>query len=146
LPEAGWRFSLRSGLWAVTYAALLCGAAVLVPTVISHLVAGMAWIAATGWLATGVLFARGDQRAFCVGGAMAVAAMWTGEGGHLLEASASLARSAAGLFIHNPLPLGSGSLVWLKLLTLAAAAVGNGLLCVRARRYFVASHTNGESA
>ncbi|MCA9235629.1 MAG: hypothetical protein KDA44_09150 [Planctomycetales bacterium] len=123
------RFSVRTALLVTTVLAIGCGVAKLIPYGITLLLTGATWIAGASWLATGVLFGRGDRQAFCVGGSIVVLSMWSQAGGQLLEGVRTLLRPL-GLF-----GLGDSFTPWLELLIVAAAVVGNGLLCVRARRW-----------
>jgi hypothetical protein len=61
---------------------------------------GVIWIAITGLLITGIVFARGDQRAFCIGATVVFASMWTSGGGHFIGGVRALLHA---------LPLGAGS-------------------------------------
>ena len=92
---------------------------------------GIAWIAAAGWLVTGIFFASGDQRAFCIGAVVVVSTMWTGIGGRFIAGIFELAGLFSGGFAF------AGTLkLWLDLVVIAGAAVANGYLCILARRYF----------
>jgi hypothetical protein len=96
-----------------------------------HVLVGIAWIGATGWLITGLFFAQGDQRAFCIGALVAATSAWTGIGGQFLEGVAQLLWQLLG---STPTAVPTTQL--LKHLALAVAALANGWLCVRARHYF----------
>jgi hypothetical protein len=95
------------------------------PAAFSQVVVGALWFAATGWLVTGIIFARGDQRAFCIGAALVASSMWTGIGGQFMQG------------IHGVLGTTRQSvLLWLDLVVIAATAVANGWCCIWARRFF----------
>ena len=87
---------------------------------------GAVWFVATGWLVTGLLFAKGDQRAFCIGALLVVSSMWTGIGGQYMQG------------VHSLFPRGlAGSIaIWLDLVMIAGTAAANGWVCIWARRYF----------
>jgi hypothetical protein len=126
-----WRFSLSSLFWAMTAIALGCGFAVIVPVEISHLLIGLIWMIAFGVLTVGLIFGHGDRRAFCIGAFVVVASVWFDIGGRVMQGVHYL----FGVF-----SLGYGVplqvMLWLDLGVLAALAVANGWLCVRARRFF----------
>ncbi|MAT72737.1 MAG: hypothetical protein CMJ58_24930 [Planctomycetaceae bacterium] len=128
-PRQPLRFSMRSLLALMTAVAIACAVTTALPRPFALMITGALWIAGSGWLATGVLFARGDRQAFCLGGLIVVASMWTQSGGQMLEGVRVLLRPL-GLF-----ELGSSLTPWLQLALVAAAAAGNGWLCVRARRW-----------
>ena len=126
-----WRFGLRHMLAAITVFAVWCGMVSTLPVAFSQMLVGMAWIAASGWLLTGIVFGKGDQRAFCIGAVVVVSSMWTGIGGRFVQGSfESLSLILGGVRFPRSLK------VWLDLLFLSAMAAGNGYLCIRARRYF----------
>jgi len=126
-----WHFSLRTMLVIMTAFAIWCALTTQFPGAMSKAQIGLVWIVATGWLVTGLFYARGDQRAFCIGASVVVFAIWTRIDG----------RFFAGVF---PMPsLVSGGLrspgaimQWLELALIAAVAAANGWVCIRARRYF----------
>lgn len=123
------RFSLRTLLRLTGVLAVVCGAAVVLPAGFSQLLVGAAWLAASGWLTIGVIYGRGDARAFSIGAALVVASMWTGLGGRFMQG------------VHEVQTLlslegGRGIAAWIDLAVLAAAAIANGALCVAARRYY----------
>ncbi|NOY43098.1 MAG: hypothetical protein GXP26_14850 [Planctomycetes bacterium] len=108
----------------------------MLPGVLSHMLLGGLWLGITGWLLTGLVFARGDTRAFCIGAAVVVTSTWTGMGGQFLEAFRTLgALLAQGLAVPYSEGL-SSVLLWFKHLALLATAIANGWFCIRARRYF----------
>jgi hypothetical protein len=92
---------------------------------------GLIWTALAGLLVTGLVFARGDLRAFCIGATIVYASMWTRSGGMLMEGLQQL----AGLVLRPlsaPLVLSN----WIDLALLTVIAVANGRFCVHAKRYF----------
>jgi hypothetical protein len=125
------RFSLHFLFVAMTALALGCGFAVLMPVEIGHLLIGLIWIVVLSVLMVGLFFARGDQRAFCIGAFIASASVWTDIGGRYMQGVH---------YIYQVLTLGYGVslplMLWLDLAVLALTAVANGWLCVQARRYF----------
>jgi hypothetical protein len=126
-----WRFSLSSLFWTTTVIALGCGFAVIVPEEISHLLIGLIWMIAFGVLTVGLIFGRGDRRAFCVGAFVVVASVWFDIGGRVMQGVH---------YLFGVISLGYGvplqMMLWLDLGVLAALAVANGWLCVHARRFF----------
>lgn len=131
-----WQFSLRTLFITTTAVALWCGFTVVLPGVLSNLLLGALWLGITGWLLTGLIFARGDTRAFCIGAAVVVTSSWTGIGGQFLEAFRTLGNLLAqGLSV--PYSEGLASLLlWFKHFALLATAIANGWFCIRARHYF----------
>jgi len=127
------RFSVRTLLQVTTALAVVCGLGTVLPSSISQIAIGALWIVVSGWLITGIVFATGDARAFCIGAAVVATSMWTGVGGRFAGGISSLLRET--LFL-----VGVGSVsgieTWLVHIALAAAAVANGYLCILARRYF----------
>jgi len=105
----------------------------VLPAAMSQIVLGAIWIVASGWLITGIVFAKGDARAFCIGAAVVATSMWSGIGGGFIGGIRSLFRE---ILFHLGVGGISSSETWLIHIVLAAAAVGNGYLCVLARRYF----------
>jgi hypothetical protein len=75
--------------------------------------------------------ARGDRRAFCVGAFVVVASVWFDIGGRVMQGVH---------YLFGVISLGYGvplqMMLWLDLGVLAALAVANGWLCVRARQFF----------
>jgi len=131
-----WRFSLRSMLIGMTSFALLCGVLSVVPFA-SGIALGGLWLVVSGWLLTGIFFAHGDARAFCIGAAVVIASTWTGMGGQFLQSIQGLAYAVKDLITGTPSFGATSDLaMWFKHLILLASAVGNGWLCVGARRYF----------
>jgi hypothetical protein len=124
MPRVPLRFSLRSLLVGTTFFAIWCAFVAILPVAFSQLVVGAFWFAATGWLVTGVIFGRDDQRAFCLGAALVASSMWTGLGGQYMQG------------IHSIFGFGQRLGVWLDLVVIAATAVANGWCCIWARRYF----------
>ena len=124
------QFSLRTLLLGFTLFALFCGLTLTLPAFISQILIGAAWIASAGWLVTGICFAQGDQRAFCIGAFIVIASMWTGVRSRFVEGITSFlallgAWTASGQIAR-----------WLDLVLLLLAAIANGRLAVRARHYF----------
>ena len=129
--QKSWQFSLWSLMIGMTGFALFCGLLSVFPTALSQAILGLVWLAATGWLVTGLFFARGDLRAFCIGASIVVSSTWTGIGGRFLQ----------GMFEVFSLLLGGSAFgtattLWIDHGILAAAAVANGYFCIYARRYF----------
>ena len=124
------RFGLRTLFRAVTALAIVCAIASILPAAFSQLLAGALWIVALSVVVTGVVFAEGDRRAFCIGATIAFTSTWTGVGGRLMGAIRQIAFLMTG--IDAPL----GAQLWLDLAVLTVMAAGNGALCVAARRYF----------
>ena len=122
------QFSLRTMMIGMTGFAFLCGFASVLPAAFSHALIGLFWIGASGWLVTGLFFARGDQRAFCIGSAMVVSSMWTRVGGRFMQGMADI----FGMFVVMPL----GMKAWFDLGLIVATALANGYLCIRARHFF----------
>jgi hypothetical protein len=124
------QFSLRTLLLGFTLFALFCGLTLTLPAFISQILIGAAWIASAGWLVTGICFAQGDQRAFCIGAFIVIASMWTGVGARFVEGMTSFL-AILGAWTS------SGQIArWLELVLLLLAAIANGRLAVRARHYF----------
>jgi hypothetical protein len=130
------RFSLRTLLRVTTALAVICGLGTVLPASASQVILGAIWIAISGWLITGIVFAKGDARAFCIGAAVVATSMWTGVGGRFAGGISSYLRGI-------PLDWGVSSFgdvqvleTWLIHIVLVATAVGNGYLCILARRYF----------
>ncbi len=124
LPGIRLRFSLRTLLIATTIFAFWCALVSQLPVAFSLLLVGAIWFIATGWLVTGIVFGRGDQRAFCIGAVLVVSSMWTGIGGQYMHGYHQL------FGIHQPWT------PWTDFLVIAATAVANGWFCIWARRYF----------
>ncbi|NOY42145.1 MAG: hypothetical protein GXP26_09945 [Planctomycetes bacterium] len=122
------RFSLRSMMIAMTAFALWCGFVAVLPTPLSQLLVGSLWFVATGWLATGLFFAKGDQRAFCIGAVLVVSSMWTGIGGQYMNG------------FHRLVSLGQPWAVWIDFGMIAVTAIANGYFCILARRYYERRH------
>lgn len=124
-------FSLRSLLLGVTLFALVCGSAAILPAFISQILIGAIWIASAGSLITGIFFARGDQQAFCIGASVVIASMWTGVGARFVEGMTRLLTVLLGGW-----RITGQAALWFDLVLLLLAAIANGWLAVRARRYF----------
>lgn len=133
MPQSRLQYDLRSLLLLATAFTLLCAAVTILPQAINQLLVGAAWIAAIGWMATGVVFARGESQAFCLGVAVALSSLWTGVGGRFLEGAVQVVGWPVG-----GLRLGSGPLPWIELALTLAAGTANGRLCQRAYRYYAA--------
>ncbi|MEQ8838508.1 MAG: hypothetical protein RID07_17015 [Lacipirellulaceae bacterium] len=109
----------------MTALGLLCGLAQLLPLGFSLFVLSVLNLAITSVAATGLLFAKGQRRAFCLGALLTVGYTWTTGGGVMLQQAISSYRSST-----------SAIWLWFKYAVLVAAAIANGLLCIYARRYF----------
>lgn len=130
-PRSKWQFSLRTLLTGVTALAFILGIISLLPAAFSQAIIGIFWIAATGCLVTGLFFAQGDQRAFCIGAAVVFSSTWTHIGGRFLQ----------GIFdifslLSNGGPMPQSLKLWLYHLAITLVACANGWLCIQARRYF----------
>lgn len=125
------QFSLRFLFVAMTCLALGCGFAVLMPVEISHLLIGLIWIVALSVLTVGLFFARGDERAFCIGAFIVASSVWTDIGGRFMQ-GVHYVYQIASIGYGLSLPV----MLWLDLAVLALTAIANGWLCVQARRYF----------
>ncbi len=113
----------------MTAFAILCGIAAVLPRELSNLLIGLVWIMAAGWLTIGLVFARGEKQAFCIGAAIVFTSMWTTLGGRFFSGAHDTFLLLFGGFT-NRVP------IWFDVLCLAAASIANGYLCIRARRYF----------
>ncbi len=130
------QFSLRTMMLGMTGFALWCGIVAVLPGFLSNMLLGALWLAGSGWLLTGIVFARGDLRAFCIGAAVVVTSTWTGIGGQFLEAFRALGLLLLGGLVDPYSGRMTSMLLWFKHLALFGAALANGYLCIRARRYF----------
>ena len=124
VSNKGLRFSMRSMLIGITVFALWCAFVSLLPAAFGHLVVGAMWFVITGWLVTGLFFARGDQRAFCIGAGLVVFSMWTDFGGQFMNG------------FHQLIRVGRPWTPWTDFLMIAITAIANGWVCIWARRYF----------
>jgi hypothetical protein len=124
------RFSLQFLFKLTTSLAILCGVAVVMPDWFSQLVIGAVWIVAAGILITGLVFAKGDQRAFCIGATVALSSMWMGPGGRFMAGIHKLINSVPGL------SLAQSVLLWIDFLVHVLLAWSLGMLCIRAKEYF----------
>lgn len=124
LPPIPTRFSVRTLLVVTTFFAIWCGFVAIMPAAFSFIIVGAVWFVATGWLVTGILFGRGDSRAFCIGAALVASSMWTGLGGQYMQGIHS--------FLGFEQPFGA----WVDLAVIATTAVANGWCCIWARRFF----------
>ncbi len=130
------QFSLRTLMLCMTGFALWFGVVAVLPGFLSNMLLGALWLAGSGWLLTGIVFARGDLRAFCIGAAVVVTSTWTGIGGQFLEAFRILGSSLLGGLVDPHSARMASMLLWFKHLALFGAALANGYLCIRARRFF----------
>lgn len=129
--KKSWQFSMRAMMIGMTVFAILCGMTVALPIAFSQLIVGLIWIGATGWLLTGLVFARGDQRAFCIGAAVLVSSTWTGIGGRFLEGIGRIL-----FLLTGGMSLADGLTLWIDHAVIALAAIANGYFCIWARHYF----------
>ena len=128
-----WQFSLQTMLKGITIFAILCGFGAILPVAFSQIILGAFWIAISGWLITGIVFAKGDKRAFCIGAAVVATSMWTRVGGKFIQGISDLVTGLLGIGgLNNSVTLD----IWIEHIGLAAAAIANGWLCIKARRYF----------
>lgn len=134
--RAGFRFSLKSLLGATTVFALALGLLIAIPGWLSQMLLGAIWIAITGLLITGIVFARGDQRAFCIGATVVFASMWTSGGGHFAGGVRAILQVLPLGPASSSLGAGANLQTWLVHVALVVAALANGWLCVQARRFF----------
>ena len=118
------QFSLRTLLIGTTFFAFWCALVSQLPVAFSLLLVGAIWFIATGWLVTGIVFGRGDQRAFCIGAVLVVSSMWTGIGGQYIHG------------FHSLFPPNGAVAAWLDLVLIAGTAAANGWFCIWARRFF----------
>ncbi len=123
-------------MFGMTGFALWFGVVAVLPGFLSNMLLGALWLAGSGWLLTGIVFARGDLRAFCIGAAVVVTSTWTGIGGQFLEAFRILGLSLLGGFMDPYSGRMASMLLWFKHLAMLGAALANGYLCIRARCYF----------
>ncbi len=126
------RYSTKTMLLAFTAASIALGVCAVLPNPLIQAILGAFWLAATGLLVTGLVFASGDRKAFCIGAAVVVASTWFGIGARFLDGVVETL-----WLLLNPIGIDFGDL-WPKQALLVLAAAANGLLCVRARRYFEA--------
>ena len=117
---------------STTAFAVWCWFVSILPIAFSQFVIGALWIVVSGWLITGIVFAKGDARAFCIGATVVATSMWTGIGGRFAGGFQSFFR---GVLLHYGVGEVQGLELWLIHLFLAATAVYNGYLCILARRY-----------
>jgi hypothetical protein len=126
-----WRFSLRSALIGTACFAVWCSIVVVLPQSLNLLLIGLLWTALAGLLVTGLVFARGKVRAFCIGATIVYASMWTRSGGMLMEGLQQL----AGLLL-RPLNAPDTLSHWIDLGLLSVIAFANGQFCVLAKCWF----------
>lgn len=112
----------------MTTLAIACGLVTALPVVMSQILLGAIWIAAIGWLVTGIFFASNDQRAFCIGASVVVSSMWTGAGARFIDSLSQL--------LGAPFATSIKAGLWLDFLLVMATAFANGWLCIRAKHYF----------
>ncbi len=136
-PSRHFYFSLRSLIIAMTAIAVLCTLALILPGSLTHLVIGAIWIVAAGVFITGLFFAVGDERAFCIGATVALSSMWTGPGGRFMMGVHSIV---------SPLNLPQSVSLWLDLAVHALLVFVLGLLCIRARFHFQRNRFSAEEA
>lgn len=117
----------------MTGIAAIFGTMAVMPYVAILLLVFVTSYAATGVLTTGVLFGRGDQRAFCIGALVVVLSSWTPTGGGFLGEVVNTFDWLLGGF---GMALATYLEAGLKYVVLAILAMINGWLCIRARRYF----------
>lgn len=130
--QSGWQFSMRSMMLGVTVFATMCGLLVVLPHV-TIIALGLALYATVGVLTTGILFGRGNQRAFCIGALTVVLSTWTRTGGGLLGEIVDIFEwflRDFGVNLHIYVEAA------LKYFVLIPLAIANGYLCIRARHYF----------
>ncbi|MEM9354049.1 MAG: hypothetical protein AAGA92_13635 [Planctomycetota bacterium] len=123
------RFSTKTMLLALTLASLALGVCAVLPNPLVQAVIGAFWLAASGCLVTGLVFAKGDRKAFCIGATVVVASTWFGIGARFLD---GVIETVALLL--NPIGISFGDF-WPKQVLLVLSAAANGLICVRARRH-----------
>ncbi len=143
LPGIPLQFSLRTLLIATTFFAFWCALVSQLPVAFSLLLVGAIWFIATGWLVIGIVFGRGDQRAFCIGAVLVVSSMWTGIGGQymhgfhrLFQIGGPVAAWLQMLGIYHLFQPGSAVAAWLDLVLIGGTAAANGWFCIWARRFF----------
>ena len=130
------RFSVRTLFRVTTVLALVCGLGTILPIGVSQIVIGLVWIVVSGWLVAGIVFGRGDARAFCIGAILVATSMWTGLGGRFAGGIQSYLRGIPMSWGESSFTDTQGLELWLIHLILAAVAVGNGYSCVLAKRWF----------
>ena len=111
--------------------AVWCALTTALPSAFSQALIGLVWITSTGVIVTGLFFAEGDQRAFCIGASVVVSSMWTRIGGRFLQGVFQIFSLITGGL---QLPEAMG--LWLDLALIALVAALNGWLCMRARSFF----------
>lgn len=115
----------------MTLLAVCSAVATIVPVELSHLLIGLFWLVAISLLLVGIVFGRGDRRAFCIGAFVVASSVWTDLGGRFFQGIHflySLFSGGSGV----PLPV----MLWLDFAVLAGVAVLTGWLCVGARSFF----------
>ena len=128
--DVPYRYSLRTLFRINTILAAVLAAAVIMPSGLNQILNGTVWIGGTSWIVIGLVYARGDRRAFYIGAALVVSSIWTGLGGRYMQGFHQL--YGHGRLIDVSSLLSS----WIDLMVIAATAAINGIFCVYARRYF----------
>jgi hypothetical protein len=111
--------------------AVWCGLTLALPAALTQILMGLVWLAASVFLLTGLVFARGDAQAFCLGAVLVVTSTWTGLGGRLMDGVHRLLQFVSSTSVGDALWL------WVDLVVLTSAAVGMGWLAVVSRRFFL---------
>ncbi|MGI9430415.1 MAG: hypothetical protein ACR2NM_17265 [Bythopirellula sp.] len=124
---------MRAMMQLVTAIAVFFGIAAALPSAFSQAILGLGWIVASGWLVTGIVFAKNDSRAFCIGAAIVTSSMWTGIGGRFIQGISGVLRQLLAALDAGPQ---TALELWLVHFALLVTAVANGYLCIYARRYF----------
>ena len=124
-PARHVRYNVRSLLVVMTLLAAFFALEDLIPGAPSRILVGAIWVVATSLLLVGVLFAKQEQRVFCLGALVVVSSMWSGLGGMFMGG------------IHQILGQGTIWSQWADLVVISIAAAGNGWVCVQAWRFFV---------
>jgi len=126
------RFSLRTLLRIMTGLAILFGLATVLGINLGPLFVQIVWLVATGWLVTGLFYARGDQRAFCIGAIIIVSSKWLGADSRFWFVMADTLTDAT-----DTLGIPRGPVIeCVYFAFILAVATCNGYLCILARRYF----------
>jgi len=131
-----WQFRLRAMMLGMSGFAIFFGVVSIIPTAFTQIALGAFWLVASGWLITGIAFAKNDFRAFCIGATVVATSMWTGLGGRFAQGIQSILRGIPIDWITTGHTGTNNIETWLIHFALAATAVANGWLCIRARRYF----------
>ena len=127
-----WSFSLRTLLLCLTALAILFGLAKAFEIDISAILIQLIYLALSGVLVTGVFFAKDDRRAFCIGGTIVLSSKWFGESNRFWFVMADTLTDAT-----DSIGIPRSFLIeWFYLGFIIIVAIVNGLLCIRARRFF----------